>query len=71
MLLEIVTPYDGERAGDVFTDYTALFARLSEMTVYETGFGQTEISVVRWRDWDEREDPRGVPAIVLEVDNLT
>lgn len=71
MLLEIVTPYDGEGVGDVFTNYTALFARLSEMTVYETNFGQTEISVVRWQDWSEREDPRVVPVVVLEVDNLT
>ena len=86
-ILEIMDPsYDpGIRGGDCFTDYTSLFRRLAELTACEDdeddeddeGFGQTELYVVRWASWEERErlqhDPDfvGEDRVVLEIDRLT
>ena len=76
MLLEVITPYDREDLADIYTSYRALFARLSEMCE-EEGFGQTEIEVLKWESWAEREALLADPdfdcatRVVLEVDRLT
>lgn len=76
MLLEIITPYDREGLADVHDSYRSLFRSLSEMCE-EEGFGQTEIEVLQWESWAEREALLADPdfdcatRVVLEVDRLT
>ncbi len=74
MILEIVTPYDAADSNDTHTSYKSLFRKLSEM-VDGGKFEQTEIEVVQWESYEQRDEMRCArdfePQVVLIVDDLT